>query len=290
MKRGKCYCGVLMSDAEQALIQGNANFEILKDERFGERRFTLVSFEEAGLQQLWEQRKAQGCTEGMFCNDGCVYVITETEDFFHRFRLYTPRGKAQNLPLLVFLHGLGEMGTDNSRHLWTVLFLRVRLFLRREKCVLLAPQLSFTRMFNSDEYSAALEAMIDWTEREKQTDPARRYIVGRSYGAHGAFYEAMRRPERYAAAMLLSGWWYTEEVAKLRKTPQGADIYHATLSDDALARLREVPLLFVHSENDKACTIRGIHGDALRVILDSAMKINAFASGAGKNVANCQIL
>jgi len=250
----------------------------------GKPKYALPYWERRGRKLICSYRKAEkrqqkdaagwnGDRESAVLSDGAALLFpsfrrlkyySAADDFFHHFRLYAPRGKSGGLPLLVFLHGAGGIGEDNTRQMWELLFLRIRLLLHRRKCVLLAPQLSCVKQYNSDAHSAMLGELLVWVQREKQTDPARIYLAGLSYGAHAVFYEAMRRPERYAAAMILSGWWYTQERAESFGTVQDADRWHAPLDDDSIARLCDVPLLFVHSENDKSCPAGDVPAEDLR--------------------------
>ena len=192
------------------------------------------------------------------------HAASAGRDCCPRFRLYAPRGE-KPYPLLVFLHSAGVFGQDNFRHMLEAQFWYLRLRFRGRRCAVLAPQLGVKGRYNSEEHSEILGEMVDWALRETKADANRIYLSGLSYGAHGALYEALRRPGRYAAVLLVSGWWYTKsEMARVGQGETEPDIYHSALDETLCSRLKDVPLSFVHSENDRVCPVTGLPQEELQ--------------------------
>jgi len=146
-------------------------------------------------------------------------------------------------PLLVFLHGAGELGDDNSRQ--TVNF--PENFLSEESmrdypCFVIAPQCPGTDAWVSfPDYpentkttldpTAAAVITIELIERllkEYNIDGRRIYITGISLGGEGTFDMAGRRPDLFAAAVPICG----------------------IADPDKAARMKEVPFWIFHGEKD----------------------------------------
>lgn len=136
------------------------------------------------------------------------------------YQLMEPRGykprAGKRYPLVVFLHGSGERGSDNASHMRNGVYAFCEKE-NREKhpCFLIAPQcpsdsrwsganIERSGIFNTDPTEAgklALE-LIEKTIRENpDIDPDRVYITGLSMGGSGSFDLMMRRPELFAAGL-----------------------------------------------------------------------------------------
>ncbi len=103
-------------------------------------------------------------------------------------------------PLLVFLHGAGETGTNLSaveRHGPPKLAAAGRKF----PFILVAPQ-SPHLLWNPIEVNAFTEEMV----KTLKVDPTRVWITGISMGGNGTWMAASIKPELYAAAVPICGW------------------------------------------------------------------------------------
>lgn len=140
------------------------------------------------------------------------------------YRLFTPKhyDPGKKYPLILFLHGAGERGTDNEAQLANaeVLALVSDQAAARQPCFLVAPQCPagtkwvevpwdskrphHTPAQPSVPMRLTLE-LLDSLEREFSIDPARRYVTGLSMGGYGSFDACLRRPGYFAAAMPICG-------------------------------------------------------------------------------------
>lgn len=144
------------------------------------------------------------------------------------YRILYPENydRSRTYPLLLFLHGAGERGTDNERQL----IHGSKLFLKPENrqqfpAIVVLPQcpkesfwasvkidttkLPFTIAFD---YSvqpnwplAAANALVRQLMRTEAVDPRRVYITGLSMGGMGTFESVFRYPDLYAAALPICG-------------------------------------------------------------------------------------
>ena len=144
------------------------------------------------------------------------------------YRILFPRNYAngKKYPLILFLHGAGERGTDNAKQLvhGGSLFINDRNS-KKFPAIVLFPQCpeneywthidlngdQHPRMFDFD-YSQpptdSLKKAIELTQsiiRKERVDPKRVYVLGLSMGGMGTFEAVYRYPELFAAAIPICG-------------------------------------------------------------------------------------
>lgn len=133
------------------------------------------------------------------------------------YRMYTPADTSAKLPLILWLHGGGERGSDNLMHLLsanTVSVLSGETVQKYQKCYVMAPQTA----------EGWTDAVLDEVVQEIQTminddkiDPTRVYVLGHSMGGAGTFSVLGKHPNMFAAAMPFSGGMRFEDNEKKAK-------------------------------------------------------------------------
>lgn len=127
-------------------------------------------------------------------------------------------------PLIVFLHGSGDGGTDNSRHMYKSLINSVGKYVG-DDCYVLMPQadnkLDWTQIGgksgdkgSSDLYNKMLDAVI---AKNSAIDTSRVYLTGMSMGGNGTVYQAYSYPEKYAAVVALCGYYNENIISDLSR-------------------------------------------------------------------------
>ena len=117
-------------------------------------------------------------------------------------------------PLLLFLHGSGERGSQLSqlkRHGPPRIVEQVSDL----PFIVVSPQLSLDRQ-NFD--PKALAELLDSIEEKYQVDKARIYLTGLSMGGGGAWQLAAHQPDRFAAVVPICGYTDTRDAVKLKST------------------------------------------------------------------------
>mgnify|MGYP000309576209 CR=1 FL=1 len=121
-----------------------------------------------------------------------------------RYWLYLPQGYAAGTerawPLLLFLHGAGERGSDLQRvtiHGPPKLVRQGTNF----PFVLVAPQCPEGQRWEAE----SLLKLLDHVVKTHAVDPARVYVTGLSMGGYGTWKLALAAPERFAAAVPICG-------------------------------------------------------------------------------------
>jgi len=125
-----------------------------------------------------------------------------------KYQLLTPAAAAQpgdeKFPLVLFLHGAGERGSDNQAQLkhGTGNFATAAL---RQKypCYVAAPQCRTGQWWNT-QADLLLELIAD-LQKQHRIDPQRIYVTGLSMGGFGTWELISRKPELFAAAAPICG-------------------------------------------------------------------------------------
>ena len=130
------------------------------------------------------------------------------------------RTRSRPLPLILFLHGSDERGSDNARQMYTGLYILVATIERsRKPCVIVAPQCPHAMRWVDADWKAEehrmkkqpsppLATAIELVRaliKERLVDPARCYVVGYSMGGFGAWESIQRWPCLFAAAVPVCG-------------------------------------------------------------------------------------
>ena len=122
--------------------------------------------------------------------------------------LYLPadygRDARRRWPLIVFLHGSGERGTDPQR-LAAVGLPQVLQGRSDLPFVVVSPQLAPGAEWNGK--GDMLNALVDWTETQYAIDPQRVYLTGFSMGGFGTWALGLNSPDRFAALVPVAGGW-----------------------------------------------------------------------------------
>lgn len=108
---------------------------------------------------------------------------------------------AEGWPLLLFLHGAGERGSDLSCVQVHGPLRHVDEMPELARCILVAPQCPSDDWWRSD----ALLALLDEVQGAEQVDQGRVYVTGLSMGGYGTWNLLAAAPERFAAAAPVCG-------------------------------------------------------------------------------------
>ncbi len=128
---------------------------------------------------------------------------------------HLPRGYTErdDWPLLIFLHGAGERGTDLSLlKKWgpPALIDTWPDF----PFVLLAPQCPLESWWTAE--TARLDAFLDEALVQHRVDPGRVYLTGFSMGGYGVWQWALASPYRFAALVTVAGGGFSTPQMPIR--------------------------------------------------------------------------
>lgn len=160
------------------------------------------------------------------------------------YRLLAPPPRRTGLlPLVLFLHGAGERGTDNRAQLGNgaAELLGNPLSRRRFPCFYVLPQCPQNARWVDVDWSADRHTMPPWPSKpleqtqdllrtllaELTVDPHRLYVIGISMGGYGVWDLLSRSPDLFAGAVPICGGADETQAARLGKIPIWA--FHGAL-------------------------------------------------------------
>lgn len=127
--------------------------------------------------------------------------------------------ETENVPLVLFLHGAGERGTDSE--LVKKIGLPEVVAKGEYPFILLAPQcpISTTRKANWIMELDGVAALLEEIVEKHRVDKKRIYLTGMSMGGYGAFELASRNPNLFAALAPICGGGCPEKAEQLKDIP-----------------------------------------------------------------------
>jgi len=163
----------------------------------------------------------------------CEFAGADGKVFRYRLAEKTPEDGSR-VPLVLFLHGAGERGTNNVAQLVHGVGELVRWLDAHEKGFrLVAGQVPNGRRWVEVDWNAkrhempaapseTMQLLMEFLDRQL-ADPAidlsRVYVTGISMGGYGTWDLLSRRPEVFAAAMPICGGGDTAQAQKMSKVP-----------------------------------------------------------------------
>ncbi|MEZ6050578.1 MAG: alpha/beta hydrolase-fold protein [Planctomycetaceae bacterium] len=154
---------------------------------------------------------------------GFVNRIYSDETGEHPFVVFVPQGQPpqQGWPVILFLHGAGERGTDGHRQLEAGLGPLVKMRADAFPAVVVFPQavgldrpILQTWSADAPDGHRAL-AILDEVEAQYPVDPKRRVLTGWSMGGYGTWLLAAAEPTKWSAVVPIAGGGDTKTAPQL---------------------------------------------------------------------------
>jgi poly(3-hydroxybutyrate) depolymerase len=149
----------------------------------------------------------------------------------HRYVVYVPPGyakegnKDKRWPLLVFLNGMGECGTDGHKQVGVGLGPAIEKDPDRWPFVVVFPQKP-DKDSQWIEHDALVMGTLAATEKEYRVDALMRLLTGLSQGGAGAWALGAKHPDVFAAIAPVCGYGKPAEITPgLRASPLGIEIW-----------------------------------------------------------------
>ena len=181
-----------------------------------------------------------------------------TEQFELKYLLFLPDGyektAGKKWPLMLFLHGAGERGTNLSR---VAVHGPPKIVQDRKDFpfILVSPQCPAGKTWSNE----ALLGLLDEVIERENVDRSRVYLTGLSMGGYGTWSLAIQRPDRFAAIAPICGGGNTLGI--LLPEP------------DKQARLRQLPIWAFHGAKDMVVPL-----------VESERMVNAFKRRGNEKV------
>ncbi len=163
-------------------------------------------------------------------------VFTGKDGSKLNYRLLVPAAvkAGEKYPLVIFLHGAGERGDDNTAPLiHGVKRFAQDDFLKQYPCYVIAPQCPTGQLWASKPWTdpnpelaaepsaptKLLMELMDGMEKDLPIDTQREYVTGLSMGGYGTWEMAQRQPKRFAAIVPICGGADNKNMAGIKDLP-----------------------------------------------------------------------
>lgn len=163
----------------------------------------------------------------------------------YKFQVYVPeQWKAtQNWPIILFLHGRGERGTEGMWQTQVGLPAAVRDHPDRWPFVIVMPQVPFHHFWTDPDILNMAMAALDQSSKEFHGDPQRTYLTGLSMGGYGVWELAKKHRGKFAAIVPVAGGIFWSYAPNRWKEQQ-------TLPAEYAARVGRTPVWMFHGLDD----------------------------------------
>lgn len=168
----------------------------------------------------------------------------------HRYQVFVPARAAggSKPPVILFLHGTGERGSDGDKQVQVGLGPHVRAHPADFPALVVFPQAPDDQDWKGGTAALALAELERATE-EFNGDRDRTYLTGLSMGGYGTWELALMEPRRFAALVPVCG-------ALLPPREERLNLFVAPLAGEAdpyatlARRLRHLPMWIFHGAKD----------------------------------------
>jgi predicted esterase len=171
----------------------------------------------------------------------------------YRYEVYVPEGFNRDdhklWPIILFLHGRGERGSEGMWQTQIGLPQDVRDHPDRWPFIIVMPQCPLNAYWTDQNSMDLAMATLDREAAEFKGDPERTYLTGISLGGYGAWELARLYPSRWAAIVIASGgifWSYAPDRWSRA----------STLPGQYARKIGHTPVWLFHGTNDTVINLR----------------------------------
>lgn len=176
-------------------------------------------------------------------------VTIEGEAYSYRVYLPDDLDPAQRPPLVLFLHGAGERGSDGIQQTRVGIGPAIRSNPDRFPAVVVMPQCRRGSWWNAPRMEQMVTKILEESIQKFNVDPDRIYLTGLSMGGYGTFHFATKEPDRFAALAAVCGG-VVPPRGSASPISHAADPYL-----DVAQRLRAVPVWLFHGALDRSVPV-----------------------------------
>jgi predicted peptidase len=173
----------------------------------------------------------------------------------YRYTVYVPRAHdgSKAWPLIVFLHGSGESGTDGWSPVMQGIGRAIMAAPEKWPFIVIFPQAP-TAGDEWEQLDDVVMAMLQAAGKDYKVDKSRLYLTGLSMGGHGAWTLGAAHPDVWAAIAPIAGYAdATDPTVERRPLPTP---YFTGKPADIAIRLKTMPVWAFHGGADDVVPVK----------------------------------
>jgi predicted peptidase len=165
----------------------------------------------------------------------------------YRYQVFVPAKTVEHPPVVLFLHGSGERGSDNQKQMTQGLppWLKQHMDF---PAVVVIPQAPDDTEWTDPADAAMAMAALEKSVKEFHGDRRHLYLTGLSMGGYGSWQLAVDHPKTFAAAAIICGGVVSDDDDRNRLYVHGVP-----KGDDPFARVADkvaLPVWIFHGGDD----------------------------------------
>ncbi len=168
--------------------------------------------------------------------------IVQVDSNEFNYQIYIPPQiqSEQNLPVIIFLHGIGQRGSGGILPTEGTSGAVVRHYFAQVPAIVLLPQCRQGSYWSDTVMEEMVMNTVAQTIREFGTDEKRIYLIGVSMGGYGVWHFASRYPKKFAALVSICG---------------GSSIRTGDRFNALARRVGETPAWLFHGADDRVVSV-----------------------------------
>ena len=179
----------------------------------------------------------------------------------YKYQVFLPDGwsSKQKWPIILFLHGAGERGSDGLLQTDVGLPHAVRLDRSRFNAIIVMPQCVKDGWWQSASMEQLALASLAAATKEFKGDPKRTYLTGLSMGGYGSWDLAAKYPGRFAAVVPICGGIVVPEHLRQMRPDLAKDSYpdDPKSYEQVAKKIGKTPIWIFHGGADDTVPVEG---------------------------------